>query len=150
MLAQALAIDRTRAYDVEDHTIVSHACHSDHVPVTLLSRECLYGGIRRWILSLPLLFTLIMYSQLRIFFLLCKASTYQMAILLQFNSTTDNQVSHLEACTQLSRVSLTQQTITHINNRLNKLWTAVRPAVQLLQIQKVHTRPHLTYVYIPT
>ena len=52
-------IDRSRtlAYDVNDHTIVSYARHSDHVPVTLLSRECLYGGIRRWILSLPLLFT---------------------------------------------------------------------------------------------
>ena len=49
---------RTLAYDVNDRTIVSHARHSDHVPVTLLSRECSYGGIRRWILSLPLLFTL--------------------------------------------------------------------------------------------
>ena len=33
-----------------------------------------------------------------------QASTYQMAILLQFNSTTENPVSHLEACTQLARV----------------------------------------------
>lgn len=36
-----------------------------------------------------------------------KASTYQMAILLQFNSTVENPVSHLEACTQLSRVRKT-------------------------------------------
>ena len=55
-------IDRSRtlAYDVNDHAIVSHARHLDHVPVTLLSRECLYGGIRRWILSLSLYYLLLL------------------------------------------------------------------------------------------
>ena len=31
-----------------------------HMPVTLLSRECLYGGIRHWILSLSLYYLLLM------------------------------------------------------------------------------------------
>ena len=33
-----------------------------------------------------------------------QASTYQMAILLQYNSANEHSVSHLEACTQLSKV----------------------------------------------
>ena len=33
-----------------------------------------------------------------------QASTYQMALLLQFNTATEHTVSHLQACTQLKEV----------------------------------------------